>query len=209
VSTSRRSLKWFTSMAAMLGVGAKQEQDTTTMSICAAAAAGGPPSQLLLLAATTLIEACRYDTPACSAVQMPGINSAHAWGMHARGQWAAAAETPLRRSMQALPAAHLLRVDVGLGQQVLHHLVQHHLALVQARAQRRAQVAVLCARMPDASDLKKRKKSNGPEAPLRVSATHRRPLDMLPGLHPPGARPHMAAAALSACKSLGACTPSV
>jgi len=34
VSTSRRSLKWLTIMAAMDGVGAKQEQDTMTMSIC-------------------------------------------------------------------------------------------------------------------------------------------------------------------------------
>ena len=36
VSTSRRSLKWLTIMAAMEGVGAKQEHDTTTMSICKA-----------------------------------------------------------------------------------------------------------------------------------------------------------------------------
>ena len=34
MSTSRRSLKWLTIMAAMEGVGAKQEQDTITMSIC-------------------------------------------------------------------------------------------------------------------------------------------------------------------------------
>ena len=34
VSTSRRSLKWLTIMAAIEGVGAKQEHDTTTMSIC-------------------------------------------------------------------------------------------------------------------------------------------------------------------------------
>ncbi len=35
VSTSRRILKWLTSMAAMLGVGAKQLHDTITMSTCA------------------------------------------------------------------------------------------------------------------------------------------------------------------------------
>ena len=39
VSTSRRILKWLTSIAAMLGVGAKQLHDTITMSTCTTGAA--------------------------------------------------------------------------------------------------------------------------------------------------------------------------
>ena len=77
------------------------------------------------------------------------------WCMHAyrappavcTGSIACCTPTPaVVQGAQGAPrlAAHLLRVDVGLGEQVLYHLVQDHLALVQRRAQRRLQVAILC-----------------------------------------------------------------